>query len=474
MNNTHINTITKQLVGTQIIVSGWIQQYRNQTEVCFITVNDGTCANGIQIVFSKNNNKTITEQFNSKSNIEEQINKLNVGCYITLSGVLVNSPAKGQEFEVKLNEILKYSQCDILSYPLKKNVKLDTLRQLCHLRGRTKTFGCVFRIRNTIMYETHNYFQKHGYLHLDPNIITTNECEGGAGVFTVTELLSDTNEAMRLPKTKKNTINYNKDHFKKQTFLTVSSQLQLEALACSIGNVYTMNKSFRSEHSNTSKHASEFTHLEIEAINLNNNELMDIGINYVRHIINCVMKKNKDDLDVLDKFVSKGIVNKLEQLQQSTFHKISYNEALNILLSNGFNLENGEDLSSEMENFITQHLDGPVAVYDWPHIIKSFYMKQSEDDDRLCNCFDLLMPYGVGELIGGSMREDNHEKLLKMMEIKNIPYDGLEWYADLRKFGTVPHGGFGLGIDRLIMLCTGMTNIRDVVPFPVNYQCCNY
>lgn len=469
--NKLIKDIDKSYIGDEITVCGWLQQFRKQNDICFMCVNDGTNANGLQIVYTKENECYGND---CDENIGSIICELNNGCYVNVTGKLIESPAKGQEYELKLTRINHFSGCDAVSYPLKKNVKLDTLRQLCHLRGRTKTLGCVYRIRNTIIYETHNYFQKLGYLNLDPNIITTNECEGGAGVFTVTELLTNENNVQRLPRKKDNTINFNKDHFKQQTFLTVSSQLQLEALACSVGNVYTMNKSFRSEHSNTNKHASEFTHLEIEAINIDNDTLIDIGINYVKHIINCVYEKNKDDLCSLDKFVSKGILNKIENLLNTTFHKVSYKQALEILRLNNFSISFGDDLSSEMENFLTNYLDGPVAVYDWAHSIKSFYMKQSQKEEGICNCFDLLMPYGVGELIGGSMREDDYNKLLKMMSLKNVSHNGLEWYTDLRKYGTVPHGGFGLGIDRLIMLCTGMTNIRDVIPFPVNYQSCNY
>jgi asparaginyl-tRNA synthetase len=463
---TQIKNIDISDIYNELTISGWIQQYRNQNDICFLCVNDGTNAMGLQVVYNK--------QDNTSDNIEKIMPELNNGCYVVVTGELIESPAKGQNFELKLTEINDYSKCDSTTYPLKKNVKLETLRQICHLRGRTKTFGCVYRIRNTIMYETHNYFQNMDYLHLDPNIITTNECEGGAGVFTVSELLTSEPNVQRLPRKKDNSLDYNKDHFKKQTFLTVSSQLQLEALACSIGNVYTMNKSFRSEHSNTNKHASEFTHLEIEVINIDNNTLMDIGINYVKHIINKVYEKNYDDITMLDKFVSKGVLKNIEYLRNCDFHKISYKEALEILHLNNFYVEYGDDLSSEMENFLTSYLEGPVAVYDWAHSIKSFYMKQSEIHEGVCNCFDLLMPNGVGELIGGSMREDNHEKLLNMMSEKGVCENGLEWYVDLRKYGTVPHGGFGLGIDRLIMLCTGMKNIRDVVPFPVNYQSCNY
>lgn len=464
MNIEYINIadISHDYIHKQITIRGWIQQFRNQADICFILVNDGTNSNGLQVTCTK-----------TKQHIADILTNLNVGCYIHVNGTLVNSPAKGQEYELQLDDIIKYSLCDAVTYPLKKNIGLDTLRKYCHLRGRTKTFGCVYRIRNTIMFETHKYFQGLKYLHLDPNIITTNECEGGAGVFTATEILDRNMPLHHLPITEENRIDFTKDHFKKQTFLTVSSQLQLEALACSIGNVYTTNKSFRSEHSNTNKHASEFTHLEIEAINIEYYDLMRVGMDYIKHILQCVYTANYDDVKTLDQFVSKGLLKTLDKLLHMKYTYVSYSETIHILQENNFDVSFGCDLSSEMESFLTK--DGQaVFVYQWPKSIKSFYMKQSIENEELCDSFDLLMPYGIGELIGGSMREDDYDILLKSMNQKNMDVKDLQWYVDLRKYGTVPHGGFGLGLDRLIMLCTGMKNIRDVIPFPVNYQCCKY
>lgn len=448
-------------------VNGWIRQLRTQSDIIFVNLNDGSCPQGLQIVC----NRVETPQ------IYDVLKGLNIGCYLKTSGNLIDSPAKGQKYELIIGEIVGYSECDINQYPLSKNMKLPALRQLAHYRSKTKTFGCVYRIRNTVMYETHNFFQNKRFLHLDPNIITTNECEGGAGVFTVTEIMGE--NINNIPHDNKNNIDFNKDHFKKQTYLTVSSQLQLEALACGMGNCYTTNKSFRSEHSTTNKHVSEFTHLEIEMIECNNADLMSNGSNYIKYIIKKVYEKNYDDLVELNKFVCKGLLERYEKLLSLEFVYKTYDECIKIINSySDINVCYGVDLSSDMEDFLTSHFNAGVFVYNWPSKIKSFYMKQHEDNENLieplCENFDLLMPYGIGELIGGSMREHRLEILRANMKMKAVPEEGLEWYLDLRKYGSVEHGGYGLGLDRLIMLLTGITNIKDVIPFPVSYQNCNY
>lgn len=445
----------------KLVISGWIRQYRKQTDLCFMNINDGSCPQGIQVICDKANDEEI---FNKLDNI-------NVGCYIKLTGNLVDSPAKGQKYEIQICNIIEYNDCPIQEYPIEKNVKLPTLRKMAHLRCRTKTFGCVYRIRNTVLYETHNFWQKNDFLHLDPNIITTNECEGGAGVFTVSEIMDkDVKDIPTIEKTTK--IDYSNDHFRKQTYLTVSSQLQLEGLACGMGNCYTTNKSFRSEHSLTYKHMSEFTHLEIEMVNCSNMDLMKMGQKYIEYIITQVYKKNYDDIVELNKFVCKGLLDKFNKLKNLKFYYKTYDECINDIQKHSkIKCLYGEDLSSEMEEFLTNYNNGAVFVYDWPLSIKSFYMKQKEKD--LCENFDLLMPFNIGELIGGSMREHNLEKLIENMTNKNVSKNGLEWYIDLRRFGSIPHGGFGLGLDRLIMLVSGMSNIKDVVPYPVYYQSCD-
>ena len=444
-----IKELDESVLNKEVLLCGWIQTVRSQKDLTFIKLTDNSTAQGIQLVLE---------------NYEE---KLYTGMSIKVKGILITSPAKGQKYEIQVIKLRIIGGLDPEEYPLLKGkLSLNYLRNYPHLRFRTNTFGAVYRIKSAISFATHLFFNNKNYLHLDPNIITINECEGGAGVFQLTE--NNITDIEKLPinkETKK--YDWTKDHFDKPVFLTVSSQLQLEAISCSMGAVYTMNKSFRSEHSNTTKHLSEFTHLEIENTFIDLNYLMDISEEYIKYIGNYLIKNNTDDLLALDSFISKGIFDKINKIINSSFVRIDYSDAIKLL-----KIENGNDLSSENENFLTEYYNTPVFVKNWPSDIKSFYMKQN-DDGTVAN-FDLLMPYKVGELIGGSMREDNYEKLLEMMKIKGINPKSMEFYLDLRKYGTVPHGGFGLGIDRLCMLMTGMENIKDTVPFPVCYKSCDY
>ena len=447
-------------VNENVTVSGWVMTCRKQKNMSFIKVTDGSCTDGIQLIWEDS---------------DDQI-KINTGCSIKSTGKLVESPAKGQKVEVQVEKLEILGKADPDDYPFAKTrMGLDTLRNFIHLRPRTGVFGNVFRIKSAITQGTHEFFKNEDYFHLDPNVITINECEGGAGVFQVTE--NDLTETSKLPllKQKDGSTKYDwsKDHFNKPVYLTVSSQLQLEALSCALGAVYTTNKSFRSEHSSTSKHVSEFTHLEIEDIFISMEDLMDIGERYIKFLCEYLQKNCEDELNGLNSFVSKGIVDRIETIKNATFHKITHKEAIDLLQTSDVSEKpkHGEDLSSEAENWLTKHFNGPVFVTHWPINIKSFYMKQC--DDGTCESFDLLMPYKIGELIGGSMREENYDKLICKMKEKNVSEEDLKFYTDLRKFGTVPHGGFGLGVDRLCMLFTGMENIRDVIPFPVAYKNCD-
>ena len=365
-------------------------------------------------------------------------------------------------------------------YPLAKTkLSLEYLRKHTHLRSRTSSFGSIFRIKYSISQATHDFFREKDFLHINPNIITINECEGGAGVFQITE--NSLTDYLSLPtkeetdeKKEKKLYDWDKDHFGKPVFLTVSSQLQLEALACSIGSVYTTNKSFRSEHSNTHKHLSEFEHLEIEDIFIDLDELMSIAEEYIKYVANYLLQNCMDDILNLDKFISKGLLNRVKEINNMIFHRISYDEAIGILSkSNELSKKAvyGEDLCSEFENYLVDYHKGPVFVYNWPSSVKSFYMKQL--GNGLCSNFDLLMPYHIGELIGGSMREENLAVMLNVMKEKGVDPKPLSFYTDLRKYGTVPHGGFGLGLDRMCMLFTGIENIKDVVAFPVYYKNCD-
>jgi asparaginyl-tRNA synthetase len=439
----------------EICICGWVLTTRSQKELMFIKINDGTCPDGIQIIY------------------EDTTNKYSIGSSLEIIGKLIKSPAAGQLVEVQATNVNIIGNCDE-SYPLSKTkMNLDYLRNFLHLRTRTSTFGSISRIKSSISVATTLFFESKKYLHLDPNILTVNECEGGAGVFQVTE--NDITDLSKLKKKKDtNLYDWTLDHFEKPTYLTVSSQLQLEALACSLGSVYTTNKSFRSEHSLTNKHLSEFTHLEIESCFITLDDLMNIGEEYIKFIGKYLLEKCNADIENLGKFISVGLKEKIQTIIDTPYIRIKYKEAIEIAQKLGKTIQYGEDLSSEVENCLTEHFKAPVFVSHWPIKIKSFYMKQDEENPEICHNFDLLMPYKVGELIGGSMREDNYEKLISMMKVKGVSPEPLKFYTDLRKYGSVPHGGFGLGFDRITMLMTGMENIKDTVPFPVYFRHCNY
>lgn len=437
-----IKQITSEQLNQEIELNGWVITIRNQKDISFIKLNDGSNSSGIQLVV---NNNLIND-------------KIYTGSSINVKGLLIESPAKEQDFEVQVSKINLLGYCEPEEYPLAKGkLSLLHLRNFQHLRCRTITFGNIFRIKDSINFATNLFFHNKNYLHLDPNILTINECEGGAGVFKV---LENTDKPL--------------DHFDKNVYLTVSSQLQLEALACSLGAVYTTNKSFRSEHSSTNKHLSEFSHLEIENTFIDLEYLMNISEEYIKFIGNYLLENNLSDLTSLNSYVSKGLIDRINYLINSEFIKLDYNDAIKLIKENSdIEIDYGEDLSTAAENFLTEFYNNPVFVKNWPSSIKSFYMKQN-DDGITCANFDLLMPFKIGELIGGSMREDNYDKLINMMKNKNIKPDTLSFYTDLRKFGTVPHGGFGLGLDRMCMLMTGIESIKDVVTFPVYYKNCDF
>ena len=457
---------------TVTTISGWVRTVRvSSSELGFCNINDGSNVSGLQLILTPDElNNELFDKF---------FKEVNIGMYLNCIGTIIESPADGQKYEMRLNNYNTNQHYDE-NYPLiKSKMNMDTLRNYIHLRGRTNAFGSIFRIRSSLIKIIHDYYHSQNYLNLDPNIITTNECEGGAGVFQLTENnITNIDELPRNNLSKK--YDWNKDHFCKPVYLTVSSQLQLEAMACCLGNVYTMNKSFRSEHSATSKHVSEFTHVEIEIINNTLSDLMTVGENTIKFAIEQLFERNLDDLENLNKFISKGLIDRLKYIKDVEFKRMTYTEAVNII-NNDFKLnkkeqiekiEHGDDLSSVHENYITTKYNCPVFITHWPSKIKSFYMKQC--NDGTCESFDLLMPYGIGELIGASQREDDYEKLFNVMREKNIDPENLSFYLDLRKYGSCPHGGFGLGFDRLLMLVTGITNIKDVIPFPVFYKGCKY
>lgn len=492
----NINSEYLDYIDKEIELNGWVQTIRNQKDVSFIKINDGSSPSSIQLV------------------VDSKINTENIytGVSLNIKGTLIKSPSTGQAFEICVSELNILGKCDPNDYPLAKGkLPLVYLRTYPHLRFRTSTFSSVFRIKSSIDFATHLFFHNKGYLHIDPNILTVNDCEGAGQSFQVTEnditnldklqfientvlkesdkfinmdnfkMISHLDKLDPMPdwaspsKIKEKKYDWSKDHFSTPVYLTVSSQLQLEAISCAMGAVYTTNKSFRAEHSNTNKHLSEFTHLEIENTFVNLDDLMDVGENYIKFVGNYLLENSLDDLKNLDNFVSKGIIEKITKLVNDDFIRLDYTDAIELIQKNSkIKIVFGDDLSSESENFLCEYYDNkPVYIKNWDKSIKSFYMKQN-DDGITCSNFDLVMPYKVGELIGGSMREENLDKLLDAMQTKKVSTEKLQFYLDLRRFGSVPHGGWGLGFQRLIMLFTGMENIRDVIPFPVTYQNCKY
>lgn len=463
-------------IGQIVVTSGWIKTIRKQAAIIFIAINDGSDAKNIQIVVEP-------QQFASPE--LEEIIALSTGSAIQVTGIYLKSPSAGQLFEIQAQRIKSYGPITDKSYPIAKTkLGIDFLRTLPHLRSRTNFFSSINRIRHQMMKATHDFFDGEGFLYLDPNILTINECEGGAGVFTVSELF-DT-KISTIPVDKSGNIDWSKDHFGKRVYLTVSSQLHLEALALSMGRVYTTNKSFRSEHSLTNKHVSEFSHLEIEQCFTNFEDLMVIAQKYVRYVMKQVYERCGEDLAQLVKvgtigksdFIERDFLQRYEYCLDATkaWQRFKYKDAIDLLQAHTSKLTGppptfGEDINTECEKFLTEHFGGPVFLTHWPLSIKSFYMKQL--DNGTCESFDLLMP-GVGELIGASQREENYDKLMVQMNRKGVSPSGLEFYTDLRKFGTAPHGGFGLGLDRFLMFMTGMKNIKDVIPYPVYYTSCNF
>jgi asparaginyl-tRNA synthetase len=461
MKIKEISTKYQELINTKVTVNGWVLSVRTQKDITFVKLNDGSNSLGIQLI--------------AETKINE-LEKVNTGSSLSVHGLLVKSPANGQPFEIKIISVKVLGYTNLDEYPLAKSrLSVEYLRNYAHLRPRISSFGSIFRIKSSISQATNKYFMEKGYLHINPNIITVNECEGGAGVFQLTEQdITDYSKLTHIKNTSKH--EWSQDHFGKPAYLTVSSQLQLEALACSLGSVYTTNKSFRSEHSTTNKHLSEFEHLEIEDVFVNIDDLMQTGEDYIKYVGQYLLDNNSEDIDNLGKFVSKGLKERIETIINSTFHRIRYSEAIDIL-KKASELSKpvvyGEDICTEFENYLTKYFKGPVFISHWPIAIKSFYMKRSIDNDT-CENFDLLMPYKIGELIGGSIREDNLDKMIEIMKQKGVSSEPLQFYLDLRKFGTVPHGGFGLGLDRMCMMYTGMENIKDVVAYPVFYKTCNY
>ncbi len=443
---------TKEYLNKKVAVSGWVRTVRSSNEFGFIELNDGTFFKNLQIVFEKN-----LDNFN-------KITKVTIGSALKVSGALVKSPAKGQVFEVKAEKVGIVSLSDP-DYPLqKKRHSFEFLRTIAHLRPRTNTFLAVFRLRSALSYAIHKFFNDKNFVYIHTPIISSSDCEGAGEMFKVTELDLD-----RLPVGQDGKVDYSKDFFGRKTGLTVSGQLNAEALCLAFRNVYTFGPTFRAENSNTARHASEFWMLEPEMAFANLKDNMDLAEEMFKYLIDYVLKNCQEEMEFFSKFIDKELLKRLDNVLNSKFERITYIEAIDILKKSKEKFEYpvkwGIDLQTEHERYITEKVfKKPVFVINYPKDIKAFYMKMN-DDQKTVAAMDLLVP-GVGEIIGGSQREDDIGKLEERMKGCGLKKEDYWWYLDLRKYGGVEHAGFGLGFERAIMYLTGMANIRDVIPFP--------
>lgn len=433
----------------EIEIQGWIRRHRKQKEFGFIDFSDGTCFKHIQIVYDKE-----TKDF-------DKIDALKHGSAIRVLGTVVKSEGKGQDYEIKAKEVTLEGDCSD-DYPLQpKQHSREFLREIGYLRPRANLFQAVFRIRSVAAMAIHTYFQERGYVYLHAPLITASDCEGAGEMFQVTTLDLD-----RVASSQK--LDYSKDFFGKPASLTVSGQLQGETFAMAFRNIYTFGPTFRAENSNTKTHASEFWMIEPEMAFCDLEGLMDIEEDMLKFIVKYVLEHAKDEMAFCDQFVEKGLIEKLEKLVNSHFTRITHEEVIKILkeakVEWEFTPEYGEDIAKEHEKYITEYFHGPVFITDWPKDIKAFYMKQNPDGKTVA-AVDLEVP-GAGELMGGSQREEDYQKLLKRMDEMKIPTEGMEWYLNLRRFGGCVHSGFGMGFERLLIYLTGVENIRDVIPYP--------
>ncbi|MDU1010240.1 MAG: asparagine--tRNA ligase [Finegoldia magna] len=444
----------------EVEVGGWIKNSRFSKNVGFIELNDGTFFNPVQIVVGKDN-----ENF-------EKSEKLKLSSAIIVVGKLVLTPNSKQPFEIQAEKIIVEGESTD-DYPLqKKRHTFEFLRTILHLRPRTNTFNAVFRVRSRLAFAIHKFFNERGFVYVHTPIITGSDAEGAGEMFRVTTLDLD-----NIPKDDDGNVDFSQDFFSKSTNLTVSGQLQAEAYALAFRNVYTFGPTFRSEHSNTPRHAAEFWMMEPEICFADLDDVCNLAEDMVRYIIKDVMENCEEEIKFFNSFVDKNLIERLTKVANKSFKKLTYTEAIEILQKSGekfeYPVEWGMDLQTEHEKYLSEKVvDGPVFVTDYPKEIKAFYMRLN-DDNKTVAATDLLVP-GIGELIGGSQREERYELLDKKMEELGFNKEEYKWYLDLRKYGGVKHGGFGLGFERMVMYMTGMSNIRDVIPFPRTVGHCEY
>ena len=436
----------------EITVGGWVRSIRDSKAFGFIVINDGTFFTPLQVVYHDD-----MENF-------EEISKLNVGAAVVVTGTLVATPQAKQPFEIQAKTVT-VEGASAPDYPLqKKRHSFEYLRTIAHLRPRTNTFQAVFRVRSLTAYALHKFFQERGFVYVHTPIITGSDCEGAGEMFRVTTM-----DMENVPKTENGAVDYTQDFFGKETSLTVSGQLNAETYAQAFGNVYTFGPTFRAENSNTTRHAAEFWMLEPEMAFADLEDDMDLAEDMLKYVINYVMENAPEEMNFFNSFVDKGLIDRLTNVATSEFARITYTDAIEILKKHNdkfeFKVSWGIDLQTEHERYLTEEVyKRPVFVTDYPKDIKAFYMKQNPDGKTVA-AVDCLVP-GIGEIIGGSQREDDYEKLATRMEELGMKTEDYGFYMDLRKYGSTRHAGFGLGFERCVMYLTGMGNIRDVIPFP--------
>ncbi|NVN95922.1 MAG: asparagine--tRNA ligase [Bacteroidetes bacterium] len=448
-----LKSVKKEELGTIINVKGWVRTKRGNKNIAFIALNDGSIIHSIQIVVDL-------------ANFDEEVMKLiTTGACISVNGKLVESMGQGQSVEIQATEIHVYGTSDAETYPLqKKGHSLEFLREIAHLRPRTNTFGAILRIRHAMSFAIHKYYNDNGFYYVHTPIITGSDAEGAGAMFRVTTL-----DAKNPPLTEDGKVNYTEDFFGKETNLTVSGQLEAELAALALSKVYTFGPTFRAENSNTPRHLAEFWMNEPEVAFNEIKENMDLAEDFIKSLVSYALENCKDDLEFLNNMYDKELIERLSFVVNNSFERLAYTDAVDILLKSGqsfeFPVSWGVDLQSEHERYLVEkHFKKPVILTDYPKDIKAFYMKQNEDG-KTVRAMDVLFPK-IGEIIGGSQREENLEKLQQRIAEMGIPEKDVWWYLDTRRFGTAPHSGFGLGFERLILFVTGMSNIRDVIPFP--------
>lgn len=470
MKRTKINTLlTTQPAGQQVKAEGWVRTFRNSQ---FISINDGSTIQNLQAVVELN------------SLDETTLKRITTGACISVVGELIASLGKGQAVEIKVSELTILGDCDAEAYPLqlKNRPSLEYLREIAHLRSRTNTFGAVMRVRHAMAYAIHKFFNDRGFFYIHTPIITGSDAEGAGAMFRVTTL-----DSSNPPRDEQGHINHKEDFFGKETNLTVSGQLEGETYALALSEIYTFGPTFRAENSNTTRHLAEFWMIEPEMAFYDIQDNMQLATDLLQYLVKYALDNCKDDLEFLHKRAQDeentkpqdqrselGLLERLRFVTENEFQKLSYTEAIDILRNSNPNKKKkfqylidqwGVDLQSEHERYLVEkHFKKPVILYNYPKEIKAFYMRQNEDNKTVA-AMDVLFP-GIGEIIGGSQREERYDRLLKRVQELNLPEKELWWYLELRKFGSAPHSGFGLGFERLMLFVTGMTNIRDVIPYP--------